>query len=380
MPSDRGTGLYIHVPFCVSRCVYCDFYSTTGGLPLRQAYQGALLQELTARAGEAASGGLRTVYVGGGTPSCLGAQALSEILHHVRRVYTVAAGAEITVEANPDDVTPAFCTALKAMRVNRVSLGIQTFDDTLLRFLRRRHTGAEAVRAVNLLTAAGIDNVSMDLIYGLPGQTFEAWQADVRAALSLPVRHLSAYALMYEPGTPLTRMRDGGDVAEADDDLMCRMFDFLIDATAAAGMEHYEISNFARPRYASRHNTSYWTGVPYIGAGPGAHSYDGRTVRRSNDADLSAYVASAGRPPHRVEHLSPTELCNERVMTSLRLAAGLDLAALERDFGAHRAAAIRVAARPYVADGLLEEHAGRLRLTRAGIMVSDMVMSDLMSD
>ncbi len=373
-----GVGLYVHVPFCRSRCIYCDFYSTTHGQAWREAYIKALCREMALRRGEALGAPLRTIYIGGGTPSCSGGEAVGRILEAVRRNFVVSPDAEITVEANPDDVSVQFCRTLAAAEVNRVSLGVQTFSDEALQFLRRRHTGRQAREAVTLLAAEGFGNLSLDLIYGLPGQALADWEADVATALSLPLTHLSAYALMYEPGTRLTMLREAGEIVEADEELSLGMFTHLIEATAAAGLEHYEISNFARRGCASRHNSAYWSGLPYIGLGPGAHSYDGRATRRSNAADLKAYVEAAADVPHALEHLSEEELCDERVFTSLRTREGLDLAALERDFGAARLAEIRKAARRHLAGGLLEEAQGRLRLTRRGIFLSNLVMSDLM--
>ncbi len=372
------TGLYIHVPFCQSRCIYCDFYSTTHGTDWRERYLAALGREMVCRRHEAEATPLHTIYIGGGTPSCLGGDGIRRILEAVGENFTVSAEAEITVEANPDDVSEDFCRTLASVGVNRASLGVQTFDDDALHFLRRRHTGQQARTAVERLQAAGIGNLSVDLIYGLPGQDCAGWERDVAAALSLPISHLSAYALMYEEGTRLYALREAGKVDEAEEELSLAMFTHLIEATAAAGLEHYEISNFARPGRASRHNSAYWSGLPYIGLGPGAHSYDGRSVRRSNNADLKAYVEAAADAPHALEHLSDEELCDERVFTSLRTHKGLDLVALERDFGAARLAEIRKAAKRHLAGGLLQEIQGHLRLTRRGIFLSNLVMSDLM--
>ncbi len=379
-PASRPVGLYIHVPFCQSRCIYCDFYSTTCGREQREAYVKALCREVKVRQDEAEGSPLSTIYIGGGTPSCLAAEGLERIFAAVDAGFCKVGDAEVTLEANPDDITPALCRRLKAMGVNRVSLGVQTFNDAALRFLRRRHTAEQARIAVETLAAEGIENLSIDLIYGLPGQDVADWKADLRQALGLPVTHLSAYALMFEEGTRLTALRDRGEVRETDDEVSLQMFRLLIGQTAAAGMEHYEISNFARPGYASRHNSSYWTGCPYIGLGPGAHSYDGRSLRRCNAANLEEYIAFTVEPPHETEQLTLDELCNERIFTSLRTRWGLDMAALEAGFGRERAAAVASSARRHVAAGLLEHVGGCLKLTQRGIFLSDMVMSDLMLD
>ncbi len=378
MKTPARTGLYIHVPFCQSRCIYCDFYSTTYGADWRESYLAALCSEMAFRRHEADGKPLHTLYIGGGTPSCLGGDGIRRIMAAVRKNFLLSKEAEITVEANPDDVSEEFCRSLAGVGVNRVSLGVQTFNDAALKFLRRRHTGQQARMAVERLLAAGISNLSLDLIYGLPGQQLIDWESDVATALSLPLSHLSAYALMYEEGTRLHALREAGEIEEADEELSLAMFTHLMEATAAAGLEHYEISNFARSGLASRHNSAYWTGLPYIGLGPGAHSYDGKALRRCNDADLKAYVEAVADAPHTLENLSAEELCDERVFTSLRTRRGLELAALERDFGVARLAEIRKAARRHLADGLLEEAGGYLRLTRRGIFISNLVMSDLM--
>lgn len=370
-------GLYIHVPFCRSRCIYCDFYSTTGRDALRDGFVAALCKEMVARREEVA-GSVDTVYLGGGTPSTLQPAALERVFDTLHHCYEVSPGAEVTVEANPDDVTPDFCRLLVALGINRVSLGVQTFNDEALRFLRRRHSADDARRAVRRLADTGIDNLTIDLIYGLPGETAAMWGDDVAAALSLPVKHLSAYALMYEDGTPLTTLRDRGEVAEVDEELSVAQFEHLIATTEEAGMQHYEISNFAYPGYRSRHNCKYWKGVPYLGFGPGAHSYDGVAGRRFNAPDLAAYVAQPGRPPFEMERLTAIERCEERIFTALRTCEGLELSVLERDFGTELATQVRRAAKPYLDNGLLQEVAGRLVLTRRGIFLSNRVMSDLM--
>jgi len=370
-------GLYVHVPFCKSRCVYCDFYSTVGGRSLHRRYVDALCAELHARRHEAGREAPATVYVGGGTPSQLAPEELERLLRELHACCGWAETAEVTLEANPDDVDDRFVALLRRNGVNRVSLGVQTFDDRLLRRLHRRHDGAQARRAVECLTAGGVSNLSIDLIYGLPGQTLAQWEADLDAAFALPVTHLSAYSLMFEEGTPLSRMRERGEVAEADEELSRRMYERLMDRCRNEGFVHYEISNFARPGREARHNASYWAGVPYVGLGPAAHSFDGRD-RRFNLPDLAAYLATPGRPPHEREVLTERERADEQVMVALRTRRGLSLA----DFGAAhgeeaRRTLLREAA-PHLRRGLLALEEGRLALTREGLFVSDLVMSDLM--
>ena len=369
------SGLYLHIPFCKSRCVYCGFYSTTDE-SLRQQYVDALCGELALRRGYLADG-WHTVYLGGGTPSQLSAAQLERLFAAI----DTSAAVEVTMECNPDDITPDYARIIAALPVNRVSMGAQTFSDDRLRFLRRRHTAAEVAVAVDRLRQVGIDNISIDLMYGFPGETLADWQADIARAVDLEVEHLSAYSLMYEEGTPLYRLMEQGKVRETDEELSRRMFEVLSDRMAEAGYEHYEISNFARQGRRSRHNSSYWRDVPYMGICAAAHSYDGES-RQWNVADLRQYILAIGRGkvPFERETLDADTRYDETVMLSLRTVEGIDLRRLERLFGARRLVYCLSSARKYIADGLLEQTAGGfLRLTRKGLFVSDMVMADLMA-
>ena len=373
--TERVAGIYIHVPFCQGRCIYCDFYSTTEGEEWKSRYVDALLAELRMRRDELPLARVHSIYIGGGTPSQLPARALAAILSEVCRLFPVDSDAEVTVEANPDDVTPEWLAALSHTPVNRLSMGVQSFDDSLLRLIRRRHTAQQAVCAVEQAARHGISNVSIDLIYGLPTQTMEQWQADVRQALALDVQHLSAYSLSYEEGTPLWRMLEQGRIEEADEELSLCMYEHLIDATRAAGFTHYEISNFCRPGRHSQHNSAYWHGVPYLGFGPGAHSYDGMRTRRWNLSDLKGYVQAAGSmPPHQSEVLTDDELYDETVMTRLRTSEGLSLDLLTAAYRAYCMAQ----AEPHLRAGRLEQAGSTIRLTRQGIFTSNDIISDLM--
>lgn len=373
--TERVAGIYIHVPFCQGRCIYCDFYSTTEGEEWKSRYVDALLAELRMRRDELPLARVHSIYIGGGTPSQLPARALSGILNEVCRLFPVDSDAEVTVEANPDDVTPEWLAALSHTPVNRLSMGVQSFDDALLRLIRRRHTAQQAVCAVEQAVRHGISNVSIDLIYGLPTQTMEQWQADVRQALALDVQHLSAYSLSYEEGTPLWRMLEQGRIEEADEELSLCMYEHLIDSTRAAGFTHYEISNFCRPGRHSQHNSAYWHGVPYLGFGPGAHSYDGMRTRRWNLSDLKGYVQAAGSmPPHQSEVLTDDELYDETVMTRLRTSEGLSLDLLTAAYRAYCMAQVE----PHLRAGRLEQAGSTIRLTRQGIFTSNDIISDLM--
>ena len=322
-------GIYIHIPFCSSRCIYCDFFSTTQA-GKRAAYVDALCREIASDDLPATPADMRvrTIYIGGGTPSLLTADQLERILQAIHQRFDVAPDAEITLEMNPDDVSHSpFVIRHSSLVIshssfpishssspsggsqgasslvishssfpNRISLGIQSFHDPLLRFLRRRHDAETAINAVGQLQEAGIHNISIDLIYGLPGQTMELWQRDLDIAFSLGIQHLSAYALSYEEGTALWHMRQQGSICETDEETMVNMYELLCQRAQAAGFDHYEISNFALPGFQSRHNSSYWTGTPYLGFGPGAHSYDGLSTRWSNHPDLDTYLAYWGSP------------------------------------------------------------------------------------
>ena len=367
-------GIYIHVPFCQSRCIYCDFYSTTYGAEWKRSYVDSLKREMQLRREEIDVTRVPSLYIGGGTPSQLPSTLLQEVFRAIQENFTLAKDAEVTIEANPDDVTPEWLAALSQTPVNRISMGVQTFSDSLLCFLNRRHTSHQAIEAVQRCQDAGYSNISLDLIYGLPGQTFEDWCRDVKLLLSLDVPHLSAYALSYEEGTALSKMLQDGKVNEASDELSWQMYEYLMNETAAAGMEHYEISNFAKPGMHSRHNSSYWDGSPYLGLGPGAHSYDGGCVRRSNDTSLKDYVCSTADVPHQKEVLTPEEQYDELVMTRLRTASGLPLSLLTPE---QRSYCMEMA-EPHIHSGNLVQDGLVLRLSRKGIFISNSIISDLM--
>lgn len=372
--------LYLHIPFCLNRCIYCDFYSTVSSPELRSRFVTALCEELKMRSPEAKALPLQSIYIGGGTPSTLDVRDIERIFSTIRANYTIAREAELTFEANPDDITPEKVAALRAVGVNRVSLGVQSFDDNLLRLLRRRHNGMEARRAVKLLVEGGITNVSIDLIYGLPGQTLETFRRDLDTAFTLPIKHLSSYALSVEQGTQLSQMIERGELSYSDEELFLLLFEALLERCEAEGFRHYEISNFALPDFHSRHNSAYWNGTPYIGVGPGAHSFDGRFERRLNLPDLKGYINNPGLPPYETESLTLAESFDETVFTSLRTVEGLSLHHLLDRYGNERYDRLLRDAAPALAQGLLriDKAAERLRLTRKGIFVSDNVMSDLM--
>lgn len=368
------SGIYVHIPFCKSRCIYCGFYSTIHR-ELSQRYVDALCKELVLRKNY-----LRyrpsTIYIGGGTPSQLPIPLLKQIFNTIGSCRN---GTEITMECNPEDVTPKYAEGIKSLRVNRVSMGAQTFDDSRLKFLKRRHKAKQVADAVYNLRQAGIRNISIDLMYGFPGETMDQWRYDIDQAISLNVEHLSAYSLMYEEGTTLNRMLQLGKFSETDEETSRMMYYELIDKLAAAGYEHYEISNFARKGYRSRHNSSYWQTVPYLGVGAAAHSFNIES-RQWNVADINKYMASIerGEIPAERETLYTYTRYNDTVMLQLRTCEGIDIDAITTTFGSTLQTFCLNQAQRYITDGLLEQVDSHLRLTRKGLFVSDMVMSDLM--
>ena len=368
-------GLYIHIPFCKSRCLYCDFYSTVGS-GLQARYVDALGRELVMRKPEMEGHRLKTIYLGGGTPSLLSMELLGKLFYNIYNVYGAYLDddMEVTIECNPDDVTEAFAEGLRRLPVNRVSMGAQTFDDARLQFVCRRHKSADVARAVSRLRQVGIGNISLDLMFGFPDETLADVRSDIDALLSLGVEHVSAYSLMYEEGTPLTKMMERGEVTPIDDELSRQMYDLLSESLAAAGYEHYEISNWARPGFHSRHNSSYWHNVPYIGIGAAAHSYDLNT-RSWNDADLTGYIdgIEAGRRSFGQELIDEKTRYNDLVTTALRTKDGIEVDSLQEPF---RSFMVRSAA-PAISRKLLVLEGGRLHLTREGIFVSDSIFADL---
>lgn len=366
-------GIYIHIPFCKSRCTYCGFYSTTRH-ELRQRYVDMLCRELMLRH-QYIKERARTIYIGGGTPSQLSPAQLQQLF----KALDTTAAKEITIECNPDDITADYTAALSQLPINRISMGAQTFSDERLHFLHRRHTALQVTQAVKLLRDAGIQNISIDLMYGFPNETLDDWHRDIDQALALDVEHLSAYSLMYEEGTPLYRLLEQGIINEIDEELSLQMYSDLIDRLVSANYEHYEISNFAKKReegsFRSLHNSNYWNQTPYLGIGAAAHSFDGQS-RQWNTDDIDAYIQGieAGRPVVEREMLDADTRYNDLVMTALRTCEGLDLSLLsdgQRSYCLSQA-------RRFLSDGQLRLADNRLVLTRRGLFVSNMVMSDLM--
>ena len=374
-------GIYIHIPFCESRCAYCDFYSTTL-LSHREAYIETACRELKSRLHELGGEQIKTIYFGGGTPSTLTIEELERICKCITDSMVIdgMSNIEVTLEANPDDLTEDYVQGLRTLPINRISMGIQSFHDRTLHLVGRRHTATEAIEAVRRCQRLGLTNISIDLIDGLPGETLEDWSYSLDQAIALGVPHISAYHLTYEEGTRLWRMKEQGIVSPIDEEQSIAAFEMLRAKLLGAGYKHYEISNFALPNCHSRHNSSYWQGIRYIGIGPGAHSYDG-TNRRWNLSNLSNYIATpeGEEVPHEIEHLSMEERYDERIITELRTAKGINLELLLNDFGEHYHTHLMNQAMPYIDRGQLIKTAdNHLSLTPESILISDAIMCDLL--
>ncbi len=328
----RLAGLYIHIPFCKQKCHYCDFHFAVS-LRNKRALLDALKKEIILRKGELDET-LTTVYFGGGTPSVLTASELSDIFQIIHANYPISKTAEITLEANPDDLSESFLQELKVLGVNRLSIGVQSFFDEDLQFMNRVHTAKEALFTIRAAQNTDIKNISIDLIYGIPGLSLEKWQENLEKFKELNIPHLSSYALTVEPKTALAHFIATKKIAPLDDDLAKHHFDKLIRFMSENSFQHYEVSNFAKEDFLSKHNTSYWQGKSYIGIGPSAHSYQKKN-RSWNVANNTKYirVLKSNKLPSEIENLSDSMRFNEYLMTGLRTIWGVDLNKIRQEFG-----------------------------------------------
>jgi oxygen-independent coproporphyrinogen-3 oxidase len=370
-------GVYIHIPFCRSRCAYCDFATGLYESELADAYVRALTVEIGAfeMAGRRAS--VDTIYFGGGTPSLLSPAQVSRILEAVRARFHVTSDAEVTMEMNPGTVTPETLREFRALGINRASFGAQTFDDRELKRLGRVHTASDVRDTIRHLRDEEFANVSFDLIAGLPAQTLEAWSNNLDQALSLRPEHLSLYLLEVHEGTPLAHQIRTGALPVPDDDLAAEMYRLMLDRTSAAGYEHYEISNFCLPGYESRHNSKYWMmGAPVYGFGCSAHSYDGQRLRWSNERDAARYtnIVHEGRTPV-VENVTLDEgdARAEAIFLGLRLLRGVNLKEYQTRFGRDLRADFATDLQRLRDAGLIELSEDLMRLTRHGALLSNEV-------
>lgn len=371
-------GIYLHVPFCKKACHYCDFHFSTS-LQRKEDMTAAMLRELDLRRDYLSGEGIDTVYFGGGTPSLLGSDAISRLIGRIAEHHELATDAEITLEANPDDLDRAQVAALRATPVNRFSIGIQSFFEEDLRWMNRAHSAAEAESAVKRVQDAGFENLTADLIYGYPLLSDAKWTENFNRLIGYGVPHLSAYAMTVEPRTALATFIKQGAQPAMDETQSAAQLLFLAGHSAAAGYEHYEISNFARPGRYSRHNTNYWNGVSYLGIGPSAHSFDGRS-RQWNVAHNSKYLEaiSANGIPAEREELSTNDRFNEYVMTGLRLSRGISREKIQRDFGSDYLAETERNIGEYLANGKVELVEDTYRLTLAGKLFADGIAAGVM--
>ncbi|NVO32193.1 radical SAM family heme chaperone HemW [Hymenobacter lapidiphilus] len=372
-------GIYLHIPFCKQACHYCDFHFSTS-MGLKSRLVEAIVAEMDLRADYLEPGAtVETIYLGGGTPSLLSAAELDQLLTAINHKFTVAADAEITLEANPDDLTPAKVRELAASPVNRLSIGLQSFHEPHLRLMNRAHSALESGEAVRRAQDAGFENISVDLIYGISAPNHHIWEADMAAAFALQVPHLSCYALTIEPDTVFGRQLRKGKFLPSPDEFVARQFELLLAEMARHGYEQYEISNFCQPGRESRHNSAYWAGVPYLGLGPSAHSFNGhsRHATLANNPRYVAAILEEGTVPATTEVLSPLDQANEYLMTSLRTARGCDLNHLRDRLGIDLPSTCAAYLAQLQTTGLATLEAGWLRLTDAGKLLADHITLEL---
>jgi oxygen-independent coproporphyrinogen III oxidase len=371
--------VYLHIPFCRKACHYCDFHFST-----RLGGRDALVQAMHAEVGQRSdffpqNTQLESVYFGGGTPSVLTPAQVGGLLAEIHAHWPVVPGAEVTLEANPDDLQPDYLAALRDQGINRLSIGVQSFHEAELQAMNRSHDATQALAAVAAAQATGFDNISIDLIYGMPGSTMAGWEANVHRAIDLGVPHISAYALTVEKKTALQHLVKKGEVQVLGDEAYVQQYFRLIELLEAAGYQHYELSNFALPGMRSRHNSAYWEGDTYLGLGPSAHSYDGlrRAWNIANNAKYLQAITEGRLALAAEELLTPADRLNEYLMTGLRKAEGIDLTHIQRAWGIDLLAVERAAIADYQAQGWLELRQDRLQLSRSGKMMSDQIIAGL---
>jgi oxygen-independent coproporphyrinogen-3 oxidase len=379
-------GLYIHIPFCVKRCIYCDFYSNIN-MEYKDDYLLALLREMEIRRDYLKGEEIKSVYFGGGTPSQLCVHDFERLFDSIYRLFPLSHHPEITLEANPDDLSDKYIASLRTLPFNRISIGVQSFKEEELILLNRRHTAVEAINSIYRCKKAGFDNINIDLMYGLPGQLAGDWLYNIEKAIELDVAHISAYHLTYEEETPIYRMEEKGDITPVDDETSELFFRMLKDRLEKGAFIHYEISNFAKytPSYPdgciSLHNTSYWNGAYYIGLGPSAHSYDGNS-RSWNVASVSEYIRSLNedlKVQAETEWLDERTKYNDFVITRLRTRWGLSLKELERMFGEEKKRWFLTKSVPFLCSKKLKIEGDFVKIEPDGLFVSDTIMRELIT-
>ena len=371
-------GIYIHIPYCKKLCFYCDYYHVIS-VDNNSSFIDALLKEASLRKDYLVNETISTIYLGGGTPSVFSIQDLGTILNHIHKLFRLAEDCEITIELNPDDVKPAYLESLKNLNINRISLGIQSWRDSDLKMLNRRHDSAQAVIALKDTLNAGFKNVTIDLIYGIPGMSLKEWESNLDFSFSFDIKHLSAYHLTIEPGTVFGKMLEKGTISEIDENDSAAQFNILIEKAESEGFIQYEISNFGKPGYFSIHNSNYWKQVSYIGLGPSAHSFNGYS-RQWNIRDLKGYIKAikSRKSFFESEELDAKTRFNEYIMTSLRTMWGIDLEYVEGMFEKEGYDYIVNLAGKFRNYGLMKLEKNSLVLTNQGKLISDNIISEFM--
>ena len=371
------SGIYLHIPFCKTRCTYCNFYTLTNETQIDN-FVDAICVEAQIRKDEITSP-VKTIYFGGGTPSRLNRGHFNKIFDAIFSNFIIDPNPEITVEANPDDMSDDYVKMLSELPVNRLSIGIQSFDDDELKFLSRRHSAKQAVDVVDRANRYGLSNISIDLMYGLPRQSMDIWNKNLRTATDLKIKHVSAYHLIYEEKTVMNALLKAGKIKPVDEEVSTEMFSLLIDWMKENDFIHYEITAFAKDGFFSKHNTSYWGSSKYLGLGPAAHSFDGED-RSWNVASLYRYIKGieSGVPDREIEHLSANDKYNEFILTGLRTIWGIDLSDLHKEYGEKLYSYCMENAIPHIKTGKLNIDNETMKLTRDGLFISDGIVSDLM--
>ncbi len=370
------SGIYIHIPFCKQACHYCDFHFSTS-LKKKSELVSALQNELVLRKNELPNEPIKTIYFGGGTPSLLNLEELTAIFKTIYTEFTIAENPEITLEANPDDLSEEKINELANSKINRLSIGVQSFFEEDLKLMNRAHNAEEALNSIKLARSK-FDNISVDLIYGIPGMSNERWQKNIQILLDLDIPHISSYSLTVEPNTALQKFIEKGKIKPVDDAAAAQHFETLRTVLKNAGFEHYEFSNYGKPGYFSQNNTAYWLGKPYLGIGPSAHSYDGNS-RKWNIVNNTLYIKAIEKSelPLEVEELSITDRYNEYIMTRLRTYFGVDLVEVESEFGKEYLEYLKEQSVVLFEKEFLRIENDVMHITEKGTFLSDGIAADL---
>jgi len=372
------SGIYFHIPFCKVKCNYCDFYKSTDFNQINFIVK-ALIEEIGLRRNYMNEKKIKTIYFGGGTPSILSISDITALLESVSEIFEVEYETEITLEANPDDLSAEYLKRLKEIGINRLSIGIQSFSDSDLKLMGRRHNSLQAINAVKLAQKVGFNNISLDLIYGLPGMSFKQWQTNLSTIFDMDIQHLSAYHLTYHKNTPLGIQLQKGIIKETEEGESLLQFEELIDTAERNGFIQYEISNFAREGFYSKHNTAYWNQTEYLGLGPSAHSFNFKT-RYWNESSIKKYLISINKKliAGEEEILTDNDRFNDYIITRLRTIWGVDSDFIMNEFGEKYFLHVVKIAGKFTSMANIERESNRIRITKKGMFISDKIISDFL--